>query len=265
MNSEAFDLQMKRAQERLENQKSFIRRNYFMWVFIAYLMYPAATIFSAYYEGQHIFVRMKEVTGNFGGALLLTGMLVLMLEGSKYFLKLAVDDWQAGALHKGGADAFGFIVKIIWGLVALGFSIYLSLEGAKKISTDNRENRMNSEVALISIDSINTVFDQRLAPYQASAKSYQGTTWKGVMTAGAIKAAQANNKTISQIEDQRAAAVEKANLENQARLEKYQSTTVQSANYATTFAGIAEFVILLCVVFIGIYDDGVRKEVLAGK
>ena len=260
MNNEILNNELNKAAKKAGKDKSFIRRNFWVWVLVAYFIYPTATIFSAITEGGHIYSRAFETFAHSTAAWLITIVLVVILESSKYLLKFAVDDLQANVFTKGGAELFAFFVKAIWGLLALGISIFLSISGASKISGDWRKADQSNVVATVSLDSINTKYDARIAPYQAQVNSLRRNTWEGVMNPVSVRSMDRVNKIIEGIESERSQEIAKANSENTALIEEYKGATIDNQSYAQGFAGISEAIILLCIIFIGVYDDGIKKE-----
>ena len=76
----------------------------------------------------------------------------------------------------------------------------------------------------------------------------------------ALKQSSKINDILSTVETERAAAIAAAEAKNQAALDEYLAETKVNQAGAKAFMGFAEFAIVLCIVLIGLFDDGVKKE-----
>lgn len=258
MKTEDYNRVVEKAKGKIRKDNSFVRRNYPVF-WIALIMYILCTVFSGAAIFAHVNIRAQELFTTFlAGALTLVITLVIL--GAQFMFKFVVDDIQAGAITKGGADFAMMIVKGLFGGAGVFFAITLSYQGAAKITDHVRKEEQAQNVSLISTDSIRAYYDARIADKKESVKQQEKTKWKGSITSGANKNLTVLYNDIAKLEEQREAAVKDAQGRNDATISEYQSDTVENKSYAKGFAGIAEGLALLCIVLIGIFDDGLKKE-----
>lgn len=259
MQSNVKQLEEARGREKLAHVNSFIQRNYGLWVAISFGIYPLAAIFSAITEGSRIYLSVYEVVPSSAMAMVATGILVLLIEVVMFFTgKTAVDDVQAGVFSLGGAHVAAFALKLIIFIGVTGFSISLSLSGAHDSSISMAAK--NKPPMLASMDSLNQVYDKRLLPYQQNMEAARSTRWKGSVTRDAMKNLTATQSTVDRIESERAAAADSLTAYNARITQAWSDKTATSANWLKGFAGIGEALKIFCLIFIGIYDQGVIKE-----
>jgi hypothetical protein len=260
MSQKIIQAESQRAQEHLEKVNSFIARNYWMWIAVTYIIYPCASIISAVTEGTHIHLRMQATLGEGSKiGLLFTVVLVLLIETLKFFTgKGAVDDWQADAFIKGGVHRVMFLAKVAGFVVISLFSYKLSTEGANMAT--HTITASTRPPTLINKDSINALYDARLAPIQANIESYRKTTWKGSITRDALAGMKAEGKQVEQIENDRRMALAMAMQQDSTTTAQWSASTAETGNFFTVFAGIGELVCLLAIIFMGVYDQGAMAE-----
>lgn len=254
------DAEKKRGEEHLKKVNSFIGRNYWMWIAVAYVIYPLAAIVSAITEGTHIHLRLAATLGDSSLTWVFTIAMVVLIESLKFFTgKGAVDDWQANAFIHGGVGRAMFIAKCIGFVAVSAFSYNLSTQGADMAT--HHITRQTKPPAVINKDSINSLYDSRLAPIQANIESYRNTTWKGSITRDALSAMRQEGKQVEQIEADRRQALAMAMQQDSLSAAIWASETTSTASFFTVFAGIGEFICFACLLFIGLYDQGVLQEV----
>lgn len=255
-----------RAQKILAHRDSFIARNYWLWVMVAFIFYPLAAIFSACTEGGHVYIRMKTSMGDGAMPLIITLLLVLLIEGLKFFLgKGAVDDIQAGVFSEGGSFLAAFALKVMGFIAVLSYSIFLSVQGAPEVSAYLRTHFTPVENTYLDTDEIRARYETELQPHRENIATYQNTTWKGKIVSEARKMILAEQAMMASIEQRRAEELSKATQENEARKQQYDERTAANGSWAMSFAGLGEVVCIFCLIFIGIYDDGLTGEVLKGQ
>lgn len=257
MNTEDYNNILSKATDKLRKDTSFVRRNYQVF-WVALIMYILCTIFSGAAIFAHVNIRASEIfTPLF--AVILTAIITVVILGAQFMFKFVVDDWQARVVTKGGADFVMMLFKAGLGTAGMIFAITLSYQGAEKITLHNREQDQ-TQVALISTDSIRNYYDSRIAEIETSVQQQENTKWKKSITRQANKNLAVLYNTIAELEKEKLAALKDAQSRNDKTLSAYDSETAENAGYAKNFAGIAEGLALLCIILIGIFDDGLKKE-----
>ncbi len=258
MNTDGYNRVIGKATDKFRKDTSFVRRNYPVF-WIALVMYLLCTAFSGSAIFAHVNIRATEIfTPGIAGVL--TGVITAIILGAQFMFKFVVDDWQAGAVTKGGPDFAMMIVKGVFGGAGVFFAISLSYQGAAKITDHIRKEEQSANVALISTDSIRNYYDARIAEKKESVNNQEKTKWKNSITSQANKNLTVLYQDISSLETEREAAVKDAQGRNDITISAYKYDTAENKSYAKGFAGIAEVLALLCIVLIGIFDDGLKKE-----
>lgn len=250
-----------RAAGKLEHRENFIARNYWLWVAVAFVFYPLSSIFSALTEGGHVLIRMKATMGDGLAPMIVTILLVALIEGLKFFLgKGAIDDIQAGVFSEGGAYLYAFVLKALGFIAIIAYSITLSVKGAPEINEYLRTQVKLVQPEYISLDSINSRYDAEILPYQGNIDKYSQTTWKGKIVSEARQMIMAEQKNIDRIEERRNTELNRAILENDKIGQDFEERTASNGQWAMGFAGLGEVICIFCLIFIGIYDDGIYTE-----
>lgn len=258
MLAEDYNRILGKATEKLRKDTSFVRRNYPVF-WIALIMYILCTIFSGAAIFAHVNIRAEEIFSPLWAAIL-TGVITVIILGAQFMFKFVVDDWQARVVTKGGPDFYMMLFKAALGTAGMIFAITLSYQGAAKITDHMRDKEVTQNVALISTDSIRAYYDARIADKKESVEQQEKTKWKGSITSGANKNLTVLYADIARLEEERDAAVKDAQGRNDLALSNYNSETVENQSYAKGFAGIAEALAFLCIILIGIFDDGLKNE-----
>lgn len=258
MHSEDYNRILGKATDKLRKDTSFVRRNYPVF-WIALIMYILCTIFSGAAIFAHVNIRALEIFAPLWAAIL-TGVITVIILGAQFMFKFVVDDWQARVVTKGGPDFYMMLFKAALGTAGMIFAITLSYQGAAKITDHMRDKEVTQNVALISTDSIRNYYDTRIAEINESVAQQEGTKWKKSITSQANKNLAVLYNNIAQLESEKLAAIKDAQGRNDMALSNYNSETVENQSYAKGFAGIAEGLALLCIILIGIFDDGLKKE-----
>jgi hypothetical protein len=256
-----------RAISKATDGQSFIIRNFWMWVVIAYVVYPAAAIFSALTEGGHILIRAQAALGEGNAAWAVTALLVLMIETLKFFLgKGTVDDIQANPFSQGGATLSMFVLKAIGFAGIMFLSVNLSVTGAGLINETIRKHSrpVTSEAGYVDESGIISRYDAELKPHRDNIREYQGIRWKGTITVAAQRMIRAEQAQIDKIIAARDIELARVRTENDQLKSDWVATTEDNSSYAMGFAGIGEAIALLALIFIGIYDDGIKREAVKG-
>ena len=250
-----------RAARKIAQRDSFIARNYGLWIMVAWVFYPLSSVFSALTEGGHVLLRMQTSMGGGFAPIAITGILVLIIEGLKYLLgKGAIDDIQAGVFSESGAHRAAFAVKVLGFIGVMAFSVTLSIQGAPELNRHLREQYQPVKAEEVSLDSINSQYDEALLPHRNNIATYEKTTWKGKIVSEARQMILAEQKAMETIEARRNEELALARNENRQINRDYLQRTEENGQWATGFAGLGEIVCLFCLIFIGIYDDGLARE-----
>lgn len=258
MKPETYNTIIDKSKDKLRKDNSFVRRNYQVF-WIALGIYVLATILSASSIFAHLKIRADETFVS-GLSYVLAGAGTILVIGFQFMLKFFVDDLQAGAHNKGGGDFAMMVLKGCMGVFGIVMGVMLSLGGAEKVVDFVSKKDTVINVDLISIDSISNYYDQRRAEYQRTQSAYLGTKWKGNVTAPALKQSAKINDILANVEQERAATIAAAEAKNQAAMDEYNLETSANKSQARGWMGFAEGAIVLCIILIGIFDDGVKRE-----
>jgi len=259
MQSDTYNDIIEKSKEKIRKDNSFIRRNYPVLV-LAWVAYIIATVVSTGAVAAHVFIRLGE-TFNTVVAVIFTVLITGLVIVFQFMLKYFVDDCQAKAWRKGGSDRFMMLGKIIAGLVGLIAGAMLSINGADKAVDFVRKEKTETAVKAIDLAPIKTEFDSRIAALQAQRRTYEASTWKGKPTPQSLRGVKKIDEQIALINAERGAKVMQIDSVNTAMLSEYQAETATNSNAARGFMGIAECLIIpLCLILIGIFDDGVKRE-----
>lgn len=258
--SKIINKEKQRAADKVAYADSFIARNYWLWVLVAFVAYPISSILSAMTEGGHVFLRLSA-TGSPIIAWTGTVLIVILIESLKYILgKGAVDDLQAGVFSSDRSFVAAFFVKALGFIAVMGFSIFLSVSGAPDINEYLRKQMKPVEAEYVNLEDINSQFDNEALPFHNNIATYKKTTWKGKIVEDARKMIMKEQDQIAAIEARRSAALAAAMEENSRIRAEWEEQTAKNGNYMTGFAGLGEAICIFCLIFIGIYDDGLKKE-----
>jgi len=258
MQAETYNTIIEKSKDKLRKDNSFVRRNYIV-LWVAWVIYIFATLASTVSIFTHINLRAGE-TFLPGIALVVAGLGTVLVISFQFMLKFFVDDWQARAHVRGGSEFAMMCLKGAMGVIGIVAGVMLSLGGADKAVEVVRKESTIENVDLISVDSIKNDFNAKLAVYQRTQNAYLGTKYGGTTTAPALRQSAKYTDIIDRLEQERAATIAAAEAKNQAALDEYYAETEVNKSGARAFMGFAEFAIVLCIVLIGLFDDGVKKE-----
>jgi len=259
MQKEVYNEIMKKTEEKLRKETSFTRRNYTV-LLLAWAGWGIGTIISAVSIFSHINIRASETFAGWASiilAILGTGMIIVF----QFMLKYFVDDVQAKAWWKGGADKGMMTAKLVAGVIGLAAGAFLSIHGAAKAVDYVRKEKTEENLPLVSSEAIKTEFGARVAALQHQRETYENSTWRGKPTPQALKGVKQIDAQIAAIDVERRVMLAKADSTNAALISEYRTETTVNSNAAKGFMGIVEIVIIpLCLLLIGLFDDGVKKE-----
>lgn len=250
-----------RATSKAADRDSFIARNYGLWVMVAFVAYPLASVLSAFTEGSNVYFRIASSGAPWILVVLVVAIVVTLIEVLSYTLgKGAIDDMLAVVFSGDGADKGMFAVKVIGFLAIMGFSVFLSINGAPLLNEKLRKSYTPAEASFVNVDSINAAYNTALLPHQENIKHMQATKWKGSITRDANRSIMASQKMLAMIEERRTAELSAATDRNTVIRGEWEDETSTNSSYAMGFAGLGEIIKLFCLIFIGIYDQGLSKE-----
>jgi hypothetical protein len=261
MNKATFNEEVKRVQES-HGFKNFITQNYALKVAFTWVIYPIATILAMATSATHLWVNFETTISWAPLAAFLTFLLVVFLEVAKYFsADVVVDGIRTGIFSKPRPHQIAFIVSAILAVVAYTTSIYLDWKGAPIAAEYFKKMSDPVKAQYVSLDSINAVYDNRIAAEASVIGDAKKMTWKGkVIERGQklINKAQ-DNKMLH--EQQRAEAVAAAQAENAAILQEYEEKTANAGFWFQNLIGVGIFFQILSMIFVAIYNDGAKYEI----
>ena len=253
------------AIQRRQSRASFISRNVWLWAFLAWVVYPLAAVLSGFSEGFFIY-------GLMDGAptiprWLFTLAAVGAIEGMVYFMgRGAIDDLQAGVLSAPLAERVLFVCKAIAFLGFFTLSVWLSLRGAPLFQEWRIRSAEPVELRLTDESTAAAPFAEQRAEQLAIIESARSTTWRGRMTREAMASLQVAQSELSRIDAEISAGRRRIRESNSAIVAAYESDMLISAMRAWNFAGLGQAMVLLSLLMIGLYYEGVEREAgLEGK
>lgn len=264
MNQSQIEREKQRAAVAYKVKKSFIGRNWFLFRGVV-LVYILASLWSAATAGGNIYIRISEMLGEnwfaMGLAAIAGGAIVFLQYISG---KGAVDDMQVGILkaNKDGEHMYPIADRVFFFLKATGFvamttvSITLSINGVGKANEWFREVKNPPALAAADV----AYYDQELARIDGLIAVEKTRKWKGVLTTEASRQIKKYEANAAKLRDQRQAAIQKTDEANAGLLADYDAKTASNTSALKGVGGVAEVIIIFCVLFIGLYDDGLYRE-----
>jgi len=261
MNQATFQEEVNRVKES-HSFKNFITQNYALKVAFTWCIYPIATILAMATSATHLWVNFETTISWAPLAAFLTFLLVVFLEVAKYFsADVVVDGIRTGIFSKPRPHQIAFIVSAILAVVAYTTSIYLDWKGAPIAAEYFKKMSDPVKAQYVSLDSINAVYDNRIAAEASVIGDAKKMTWKGkVIERGQklINKAQ-DNKMLH--EQQRAEAVAAAQAENASILQEYEEKTANAGFWFQNLIGVGIFFQILSMIFVAIYNDGAKYDI----
>lgn len=259
MNKDVYNEIVKGSVEKLRKDNSFIRRNWTVLI-LAWIGWAIGTIVSAFSIFSHITIRAGQ-TFIPAIAITLAVLGTVSIIVFQFMLKYFVDDVQAKAWFKGGSDRGMMLAKLVAGLLGLVFGALLSINGAAKAVDYVRKENTEENLPLVSQEEIRRGFDARRAALQHQRETYEASTWKGKPTPQSLRGVRQIDAQINQLDNEMRVELFKADSLNTSMLTEYRAETQVNSNAARGFMWINELLIIpLCLLLIGLYDDGVKKE-----
>lgn len=258
----ALEKEMLRVSEQLE--KGFIARNFTLKIVMVFIIYPIAALISAFTEGTHLYTNFQDTFHSGFLPMALTVLIVLFIELGQYFaINKVVDDLREGVFAESMNHVAAFVIAAIIGVVLMGISVTLSVQGAP--ITNEYFKKQKTPLELVNLDEINARYDNQISGEQKTLDMANKMTWKGKIVEDGRRLAKKAADQKATIEKNRQAEIAAATSENNRRTEEYNSKLEHSGAWFTGFAGLGEVIKLICLIFIGNYEAGARKEVGAGS
>lgn len=245
-------------------KKSFIGRNYYLFYGVV-LVYIAASLWSMTTAAGNIYLRVAAMLGENVWAIIAAVVGGVSIVGLQFVSgKGAVDDLQIGilktapdgeALHSLGDRVF-FFLKAAGFIAATAVSITLSLDGVGTANDYFRNEKRPFQDLTASVE----FYDNQIAALNTSIAQEQTRKWKGVLTTDASRRIAKYEAKKKKLINQRADDLAKVAAVNTKRKAEYDAKTASNEKALTGVGGVAEVVIIFCVIFIGLYDDGLYRE-----
>lgn len=257
--NKALALERQRAAERAQDRSGFTNRNYWLYVVIVFLALPICTGISIFTEGFNYFSTWASALGMFRtpSALvfaLFINLLVIMLG------KGVVDDIQDGVFSSKFYDKSMFVIKSLVFMGALYWSVTNSLAGAPHLRLYVQESHQPVALLLTDPGAVNAEYEDRRQQQLDIIKSARNTTWKGNITAAAMKTLRAAQAELSKLDAAIAADRAKIDEANALVTADYNAEVAEAQEGSVLIAGLGQLGQLICVLIIGLWNKGVEDE-----
>jgi hypothetical protein len=264
MKQSEIERQKAKAAVAFKIKKSFIGRNLYLFYGVV-LVYVLASLWSMATAAGNIYIRISEMLGENWFAMLCAGVAGFSIVGLQFISgKGMVDDLQIGILdnRQDGenlyplADRLFFALKVVGFIAMTGVSITLSVNGVGKANEWFREVKNPPALAAADV----AYYDQELARIDGLIAVEKTRKWKGVLTTEASRQIKRYEANAAKLRDQRQASIQKTDAANAGLLADYNEKTQNNTQALKGVGGVAEIIIIFCVLFIGLYDDGLYRE-----
>lgn len=257
--NKALALERQRAAERAQDRSGFTSRNYWLYVVIVFLALPICTGISIFTEGFNYYSTWASALGMFRtpSALvfaLFINLLVIMLG------KGVVDDIQDGVFSSKFYDKSMFVIKSLVFMGALYWSVTNSLAGAPHLRLYVQESHQPVALLLTDPGTVNAEYEDRRQQQLDIIKSARNTTWKGNITAAAMKTLRAAQAELSKLDAAIAADRAKIDEANALVTADYNAEVAEAQEGSVLIAGLGQLGQLICVLIIGLWNKGVEDE-----
>lgn len=258
MNHETIARRKEKAAQEYSVKQSFIGRNTRLFYMVCGV-YLIAAGWSAVTAGGNIYIRLETAMGTGALPFTLAALLALAIVTLQYVTgKGMVDDLQVNAYKGTLSEKSMLYLKASAFLVVTTFSVMLSVNGAKIANQWYRETR--NTATLLDENAAVAQFDARILAAESRIKDLSQVKWKNTITVDARRMIASEQRNIQSLQTQRAVEVERIRDINQANLTQHTIQTDQNGFFLAHLAGVGELVCLFCILFIGIYDDGIYRE-----
>lgn len=216
--------------------------------FVALLCILGSTIS----EGAYLFSNGYMMTNNLAFSFCVAAFVIVFIEAIRvYVTPEFVRIFLRKYIKKEGSHWSGYaLILFIILLVGYSGSFYFSFLGMPTTIENVSRLTKNENANKVNVDSINQVYDLKIAPYQENIKSAKTMTWSGKIVSDGRDIMKGNQLTINKIESQRESALALADSYNHKLDVRFEDTIEENKNFYLGFAGFIEF--LSIVVYIGI-------------
>lgn len=264
MKQSTINKEVERAKVRYKVLQSHVGRNYYLFYGVV-AIYAVAALWSATTAAGNIYIRAAGMMGQGTFALIAAGIAAVAIVGLQFVSgKGTVDDLQIGILGKDKqgewnysfSDRSFFFLKATAFLFATAVSVILSINGVKTANEWMRNDvrPFTEQVADVSF------FDAQIEAINVNIRQEQTRKWKGVLTTDASRRIAKYEDKKAQLIAQRQKVINETNERNKEGRATYDAKTEGNSAMLQGFGGVAEFVCCFCIVFIGLYDDGLYRE-----
>jgi hypothetical protein len=245
-------------------KQSFIGRNYYIFYGVC-VVYVAAALWSMLTAWGNFYLRSAGMFGEGFAAMLAATLGAVALIGLQLLCgKTAVDDWQIQILKRGNdgehihaasARAF-FFLKCAGFVATTAISVGNSMSGAQLGNEYFRHEKNPPEMEVADV----SFFDDQIARLSDNIAIERNRKWKGVLVGDASKRIAEYEAKQEKLRGERAAVIAAVNARNAAAGAAYRAKTESNGSALRNYTGVNEILILFCICFIGLYDDGLYRE-----
>lgn len=258
MNAQVIERRKRKAAQEYSVKQSFIGRNTMLFYLVCGIYFVAA-MWSITTAGGNIYIRLETAMGNGYIPLMLAGLLAVTIVTLQYVTgKGMVDDLQVNAFKGTVAERAMLYLKGVAFILVTIFSIILSVNGAQ-IANHWYRSTINTPALMDENAAINTI-DDRIMASEKRIQQYSAIKWKGTTTVDARRMIVTEQTNIANLQKLRESEITRIRDINQAKIVQHEIQTNENGNFLAHLAGVGELVCLFCIIFIGIYDDGIYRE-----
>lgn len=238
--------------------KSFLEKNHILRGFLIVILIPVIG-YSLFTGGIFLYSYFLKTLGSAVGAALASAVIVAVVESIYFYSAYAVVvDFTDGDWRRPGFYNKAFALKFAFALTAGGCSVLWSIKGAPEMSDFLTRERY--PLSLIDEKPINDRYDRLIAAEDEAVALASKMTWgKKIVEDGRviIKRATENKK---QYELARERELAEVRAKNTGTTLSYEKGITKRGNWYQGFAGAGQFLGFLIVLFLRIFDLGVKAE-----
>lgn len=243
--------------------KGFIERNFSLKTVMIFVIYPCAAVLSMLTAGVHLHLTLSDVLKQPQLVFALTMLLMFFVEVAQYFfLNGVVDDVREGVFAESINHVAAWLLKLAGAALFVFLSVSLSVQGAPKAAEHYKKQR--NPVALVSVDSIQTAYNAKIAPYQKQVDQGASIKYKGIIVPAGQKIINKAQAQLDRLETERQSAISSALAENEKRQTDYDGKLQDSGTWFQRIAGLGEIIKFIALIFLANYEAGSRRELKLG-
>jgi len=253
------DKYIQKRRQHLRNQSKapsdFIDRNYPFFIFITLILYPIAMIWSITTESGNIYTRAFELLNHSAWATAVTIFFIILIEGGVLVAGIgASNDITEGSFAESGKDTQMFVGKLLLFIGCYALSFHLSLDGSTQTTQFLSEHY--APPTLITTDSIDEAFADRIARQEAMIEDARKMTWRGKITRKGQATITGAQETIAFLEKEYNEAVEAIDQKNETIIEEHDAQTEENSGWAWYFSVFGQVIMMVCIILRTIYKSG---------